>query len=101
MWAQENVAACSMAAARMVSRPAVEQPADGGRPVVGVVAVDQHAADPVAHRDGQPADRGRHHRRAAGLGLDGDQSERLGVAGHRHHVGGAVHVDELLAGLRR
>ena len=50
---------------------------------------------------GRPADRGRHHRRPAGLRLDGDEPEGLGVARHRDEVGGAVDVDELVAGLGR
>ena len=61
----------------------------------------QHAADPVAHRDRQPANGGGHHGGAARLRLDGDEPERLRMARHRDQVGGAVHVDQLLAGLRR
>ena len=39
----------------------------------------EQAADAVADHGGQPADRGRDHRGGAGLGLDGDQAERLVV----------------------
>ena len=88
-------------AAHASSGPRSQQRADRLRPVVDVVAVDQRAGDTVAHRDRQPADGGGHHRGAAGLRLDGDQAERLRIARHRDQVGGPVHVDELIAGLRR
>ena len=101
MCAQENVAACSTAARRIVCGPALHQIGDRLRPVVDVVAGNQRAGDAVAHGDRQAADGGGHHRSAAGLGLDGDEAERFGVARHRDHVGGAVHVDELFARLRR
>ena len=81
--------------------PTLHQPGDRRRPVVDVVSGHQRAGDAVAHRDRQPSDRRGHHRRATGLGLDGDQAERLGIAGHRDQVGGAVHVDKLFARLRR
>ena len=79
--------------ARDSSRPAAgrgEQPAQRPRPVVRVVPVDQHAADPVADRGDQTADRGGHDRRAAGLRLERDQTERLVVRRHGDQVGGAV-----------
>ncbi len=80
---------------------ALQQRADRLRPVVDVVAVHQGAADPVAHRDRQPAHGGGRHRGAAGLRLDGDQPEGLRKARHRDQVGGPVHVDDLIARLRR
>ena len=42
------------------------------RPIADVVTGHQSAGDAVAHRHRKPADRGGHHRRAAGLRLDGD-----------------------------
>ena len=50
------------------------------------------------HRGGQTADRGGHHRRAAGLRLQRDQPERLAVAGHHGQVGGRVVVGQPAAG---
>ena len=47
---------------------------------------------PSATATVKPADRGRDHRRARGLRLQGDQPERLVVAGHRDHVGGPVEL---------
>ena len=67
-----------------------EQAAEHPRPVVRVVPVDQHAADAVADGGDQAADRGGHHRRAAGLRLQRDQPERLVVRRHRDQVGGPV-----------
>ena len=49
---------------------------------------------PVGHGRRQPADRGGDDRRAAGLRLERDQPERLGVAGHDGEVGGAVVVGD-------
>ena len=70
-------------------------------PVVRVVAVDQHAGDPVPDGGDQPADGRRHHRRAAGLRLQRDQPERLVVARHRDQVGGPVERGQVVAGQRR
>ena len=55
----------------------------------GEVAIGhQRAVDPVANDLAQPADGARHHPSAAGDGLDGDESERLGdaTASARRHA---------------
>ena len=92
---------------RVGERPPAQFPGIAGQqrrnrigPPSRVMAVDETAAESVGDRHGQAADRGRHHRRPAGLGLDGHQSEGFRVAGYRDEVGGAVHVDQLFARLR-
>ncbi len=64
------------------------------RPSRRVVPVDEQAGHAVADRRRQAADRGGDDRRAAGLGLDGDQAERLAVGRHDDEVGRAVPVGE-------
>ncbi len=62
--------------------------------VAGVVAVDEEAADLVGDGRPQATDGRGHDRRAACLGLDGDQPEGLRVRRHDRDVGGAVPLDQ-------
>lgn len=82
-------------------RPAGEHVTEGAGPVVDVVSRHERAADAVADRHRQPADRGGDHRGAARLRFDRDQPERLGVTGHGHDVGGPVHPDQVGSRLGR
>ena len=63
---------------------------DGGRIVLGIVAGDGVPGDAIEDELAQATHPGGDHRGAAGLGLQRHQPERLGVGGHRHHVGKAV-----------
>ena len=76
----------------------VDDPAQRRGPARGVVVVEQQAADAVADHGGQPADRGRDHRGGAGLGLDGDQAERLVVGRYGDQGRRGVPPGELVPG---
>ena len=85
-------------AQRAPSAGSVDEMAQHAGVVARVVAGDQEAGRRSAHGDGQAADRGREHRRAARLRLDGDQPEGLAVRGHDQHGRGPEPVRELAPG---
>ena len=80
----ENSWACTSAPAASRARSASSQATrrSAAAQASGSWPGDEQPAVAVAHDGGQAADRGGDHRGAAGLGLDGDQAERLVVGGH-------------------
>ena len=69
--------------------------------VGGIMAVDENARDTVRDRGGQSADASSDDWRAAGLGLDRHESERLVVGRYADDAGGGVPVSELGLAHRR
>src|SRR5215217_158145 len=71
---------------------------DGLGPGLGLVAGQQDPGGAVAHGVEQAADPGRDHRGAAGLGLQGDQAERLRPRRHQEQVGRPVDGGQAVVG---
>ena len=74
---------------------------DAGGKVLDPAAFDDEAGLPVVDQRRQPADRRGDDRGAAGGGLEGDQTERLGAARDEADVGRPVVGGEQLVRLRR
>ena len=99
---QPNPDACASAPRdSSASRRRSDQPSKHPRPHLRVVPVHQHAGEAVPDRGAQPADGGRHHRRAARLSLERHQAERFRVRRHQHHRGGPVPVGQFPLRARR
>jgi succinoglycan biosynthesis protein ExoA len=78
----------------LANAPVVDQPLDGGGGGNGVAGLHQHGA--VAER-AHSADGGGDARQSAGVCLDQDLRESLGVRDVQEHVGRAVHLEQSAA----
>ena len=100
-----RVAARSRDRRRCSSRPRARVSSSSARDRDGVVdrvaTFDEEAGVAVVDQRAQPADRRRHHGRAARGGFERDQAEGLGAGRDEAHVGGPVEVGEVGVGLRR
>ena len=71
-----------------------------GEPL-GVMPIHEQSSDSVANHETEPPCGGGNDRRAARLGLEGDQSEGFGPGGHEHGLGRGVEVGQAFVRLRR
>ena len=70
------------------------------RELFGVPAGNEGPGDAVTHRSAQPADVGRHDRRAARRRLERNEAERFGPRRDENRVGGAVETGQVVVGHR-